>query len=80
MKNNLFIINGYGQSALGDMWFTGHIRYTFSDNTFIETEECEIYFEDFFQCSKWIKEMNDNIVFPKEVKKGWAKRNEISIN
>lgn len=63
-----FIVNGYGVSGFGDIWFIGKIRYIFPNKTFIETEECEIHFEDFFQCGKWITNMKNNVIFPKQMK------------
>ena len=47
-----FIVNGYGVSGFGDVWFTGYIRYEFSDNTVTESGECEIHFDDYFACRK----------------------------
>lgn len=67
MKNK-FIIKGYGTSVLGDVWFIGNVRYIFPNNAFIETEECQIYFENYLICRKWIENMGDDIEFPETMK------------
>ena len=63
-----FIVNGYGVSGFGDVWFTGYIRYEFPDNTVTESGECEIHFDDYFACQKWVANMQDAVIFPEEMK------------
>ena len=67
MKNK-FLINGYGRSGLGDVWFTGYVRYELSDHTYVQSEECELYFGDYFKCMQWVEEMGDNVIFPDSMK------------
>ena len=67
-----FIVNGYGASGLDDLWVTGYMLYKFSDNTYIKSEECEIYFENYFLMKKWVKEMGNSLSLPEQIR-GWKK-------